>query len=971
MLFKMLKINFHKMKQSYLLLFLTLLFCVAALVVTLLMVRSRKMQEADEVLQAYGNYDLAFCEVTQELEGRLVKDGRFSELGYVYDLGQLSFQESGNLVECGALRDKSTESMYYVNPAMGRYPSGKGEICVDRITLKCNGYSEKLGQKIPVSYVDDSGRKWEKKFELVGIIEVQKHDPEDGVTYSTRTYPEEMYSVTNDRKINFPFAYISMDEAEELFSCDKKHILTNVSPKENTADIFREYIGEKDGQIDRSAVKHMHIDTDHFFGREWAAQCILGKQLESGETSDIVRESMESGNVQEDAYTKYFIPIFMGLIVIISSAGIFDAVRLSMEERRELYGILLSMGMTGIRIMKYMFLEFLLLLLSAVLLGWGAGALGYMGILAVLHKLLYVTLPSALAPDPYFEPYIKLVTRDPWAWSVIIACIVTVVGLCSVSVDLLSMTPVRLGNSAIRKRQRKKHAGSIYHILNRYMGRDSRSQRWIPYFMVVVLMSVSLFGFLFFREKSIRDTDLMAERIESTRIKGMDYYMKATGAIFSGTDQYMHQSGVTEQMYRALEKNDAVETIKGIVGNHSTAVICDKKDMLSAALQEQSEYPASSDTDEHLKYFQFMGVDTEKQGVFHVPTVGVRDEDLDCFRDSVTEGEIHSEKLQSGEEVLVVVRDESLASCFTLGETLPLYDVVRPEELDNSVELLIGDLPEGYRSEEHAYSVTVNGMTRKMYCYESLQKCNTRIGAVICMDEEDSFFFDDNGGNCQVNVITGMGAYQKWGLPNRNYTSVGVKIKSGHDTRVFEREWMRILQEAGYMESIDVYSIIQEKDRRMAQIMAIFYATFAVLLLIGTLCCGNSIAMRIQHMEEEQKILYQLGLGKGRLLWLYIRRYAFMGLVGTVFSAVPVTLYSLLVKYALARNAEAFENDTVEMLYAQHPWMESLPMYNMLNAGFAAALAVCGILAVILLSALVLMQSGRMNRVLGIQEKED
>lgn len=37
--------------------------------------------------------------------------------------------------------------MYYVNPVKGRYPNKKGEICIDRITLKSNGFGGKVRTK--------------------------------------------------------------------------------------------------------------------------------------------------------------------------------------------------------------------------------------------------------------------------------------------------------------------------------------------------------------------------------------------------------------------------------------------------------------------------------------------------------------------------------------------------------------------------------------------------------------------------------------------------------------------------------------------------------------------------------------------------------------------------------------------------------------------------------------------------------
>lgn len=678
--------------------------------------------------------------------------------------------------------------------------------------------------------------------------------------------------------------------------------------------------------------------------------------------------------------TKYFIPIFMGLVMVLSAIGIFDAVRLSMERRREVYGILLSMGMTGKRILRYMLIEFFVLLMSGVFVGWCVGALGYQWILVAIQKIFDIMLPSALALDSYYRPYIEMATRNPWFWSGIIAFLVTVVGVFGVAVDVLSMTPITLEYSVVRKRKRGKYSRGLYSTLNHYVGKESHFQQCLPYIMVCILMAVSVFGFCFFREKSIKDTAQMTERIEDARINGMDYYMKQTDTIFSGAMQYMHQSGVTEEMYQQLEANEAVDEVRGVVCNHSTALIYDKEEMIANVLQPQSEYSEPKDNDVSSRiaseinnqYFQMLGIDTDEQEIFHVPTVGIRDEDLGYFEDAVIQGEIHPEKIQSGEEVLVVLTEESLAPYFMPGDTLPLYDVTRPEELDQSLEFLNGQMPQGFQEEEKSYTVSVDGVTRKLYCYDSLHKCTSRIGAVIWIDpEEDSFFFDRGNGSYQINLMTGSDAFQNWGLSNRNYTSVGVRLKNTEESRQFEQIWMHVLQKAGYMNSIDVYSIIQEKERTIRQTMAIFYAVFVVLLLIGILCTSNSIVMRMRHMESEQKILYQLGLTRGRILWTYIRRYSFMAVVGTVFSILPVGIYSFLVKSALHRIDEALKKDAIDVLFLQKPWMENIPKYDMLNHGFVVAVIVSGILAVLLLSAMVLIQIGWINKVLNITEQEE
>lgn len=978
MLTRMLKISIKRMKRSYLLLFFTLVFGIAALVVSMLMVRTQKMREADTILQDYGNYDIAFCDSTKELEKEIKNDTRFSKLGYVYDFGTVSLTQSGNEINLGALKDQKTEDMLYINPVRGRYPKSEGEICVDRLTLKSGGYSEKLGQQISLSYLDENETIRYRKFKLVGIIEVQKQD--EGAIYTSRKYPEKMFSVDQVNEIGFPLAYISVDEARKIFTKSKRHILANVSLKEKSDDVFSSYLGMENGTVDSSLTEKLHIDIDHVFGREWAAVCIVGKQMENGTISDVLTKSVEQGDVETDVYTKYFIPIFMVLILLISSVGIYDVIRLSVEERREVYGILLGMGMTGLRILGYLVFEFLILLIVSIFAGWGLGSLSYQLALMGIQKIFGIGLPSALMMDEYFGFYIKMATKNPWFWSAVIASLVTVVGIIGVSVDLLSMTPIKLEHSSIHKKRRRKQSRNISYLINHYVGKGSFLENCIPYVMVCVLMSVSIFGFLFFRAKSQDDTRQMTERIENARINGMDYYMKQNSTVLNGTMQYMHNSGVTEEAFDDLKEERSVEEVKGVVENNSTMLLYRSEDMISNVLKPQSEYfnPIDNDVNckldakANLKYFQSMGIDTKKQEVFHIPTIGVRDEDLSSFEDAVIKGEFHPDKLKTGKEVLVVVTDESLASYFVPGEELSLYDVVRPKELDESQEILSGQIPKSYKVKEKSYSVTLDGVTRTYYRYDSLKSCHTRIGAVICVDaEEYSFYFHRGETGYQVNLLTGKNAFKNWGLSNRNYTSVGVRLKDKKGSETFDSTWMRVLKDAKYMDSVDVYSVLRERKRTVQQIMAIFYFVFAVLLLIGMLCISNSIAMRMCGMEKEQVILYNLGLTKNQILNIYIKRYARLGIVGAVFSVIPVVIYTVLEKYASDLIKTANKMDTINALFMQKPWVEIIPKYEMINKEFVVVILSGAVISVIVISLLVLLQNGRLNKTLNLNRQEE
>lgn len=253
-----------------------------------------------------------------------------------------------------------------------------------------------------------------------------------------------------------------------------------------------------------------------------------------------------------------------------------------------------------------------------------------------------------------------------------------------------------------------------------------------------------------------------------------------------------------------------------------------------------------------------------------------------------------------------------------------------------------------------------------------MKSCHTRIGAVICVDaEEYSFYFHRGETGYQVNLLTGKNAFKNWGLSNRNYTSVGVTLKDKKGSETFDSTWMRVLKDAKYMDSVDVYSVLRERERTIQQIMAIFYFVFAVLLLIGMLCIRNSIAMRMCGMEKEQIILYNLGLTKNQILNIYIKRYARLGIVGAVFSVIPVVIYTVLEKYASDLVETAIKMDTTDALFMQKPWVEIIPRYEMINKEFVFVILAGAVISVIVISLLVLLQNGRLNKTLNLNRQEE
>lgn len=932
--------------------------------VSLLMIRSQKLLNIDSYLKYIGNCDIAFGEVSDDIREKLESDERIEQIGYIYDYGEVQFSEKSGTMRVGALKDNISQRMFYINPIKGRYPDKAGEICVDRITLKSNGYDDTIGQKIKLFYQDGDTQK-EKEFKLVGIVELQIQVLNSGVE-CVREYPEEMFNPGNVKTINYPFAYITKEEGEELFEAteNKVHMLINVTEDSDVTEVYDSYTMLEDGERRTD----MHINRNSLFARDKIAYDILGRKEGTSGPSG-VDEVVENGEEQEDAYSKYFVPILSLLIGVVMAVGIFDAVRLSIEERKKNYGILLGMGMTGKRILMHIMAEFVVLVLLAIVAGWGMGNLGYKGIQGFLYRCMEISIPDETMLKKDYGFYINIVTKNPYIWSACVLAVATFIGLAGSVKDLFRMTPLGLAVSNIHKKRRRHFSLNLYHILNSYVGRKSWINILVPYIIISVVMAASVFGFSFFKAKTLTNYSYEISNVKETSANGLDYYMKQEGQLISGANQFMHQSGVTPDMFNELVASEQVKSVKGAVIAHSACLVYDKESFEAAILQQQNIYEEaiSSELQDRIlekarqKRLQYLGIDTKNQDVFNVPIVATSEEELKSFRGKVVAGKIDIEKLKSGKEVVVAVTDETLASKFEVGDTLPLCDVVRPEDIDNSEEWLQGAVPEEHLKDEPAYSVTLEGVTQEFWCYDTLCKMEVEIGAVVALDVSgvDSFYFDEGAGDYTVNLLTVTDAYASWQLPNVNYTRVGVSLKEEKESADFNKIWTKIMKEAGYVTATDIFEIMRQIETEDRKTMSFFYSIIVLLVIVGAMCVGNSFAMRIYQMRKEQQILQLIGMEKKRICWMYIRRYSKTAFIGMIVSVFPTLIYGKMVNTASLLIDNALENDTYDQLILQKPWVK-IPLYRVLEKHFPLTVLLVFLVAILLIVILISLQSGKM-----------
>ena len=898
---RFIRTDIKKSKRNFALFGCTIFLGVIAIVISLLLTRTGKLLYADTLLSDYGNYDVAFCQVSDKLKDVIEKDNRFSELGYVFDQGKYRFLETGNSIEVGAVKDQKTEDMYYVNPVKGRYPNKKGEICIDRITLKSNGLAEKLGQKIQLTCDDTSEN---VTYTLVGIIEVQKQDT--GETYDTRFYPEEMFSTSNMNNVNFPYAYIYPEEVKNPKGI---HILANV-----------------------------------------------------------VSSSMENGNISVDGYTKYLMPVLLLLIFILVLVGIFDSIRMDIRRKYDYYGTLLRLGMNSKKIALFYSMEMLIVLAVTILAGIFCGKWGYEFLISLANDLLNIHLLSVVDFDSFYITYINKVTWNPYTTAAFVVGVSVVVATIINLVQLIRMKPIQYEMKKVTKKKRKFECKNLYYLLNHYMGIDKIRYRILPNIIICLVLVSAVFGYQFFQCKIADDTGNYDAQLKEARIKGFDYYMKQSPVdVYSGYLQYMHNSGVTTEMFQELKSNENVKSAKGAIVDYSTALVVNKTDMLSNKLMQQSEVSeAISDSVNDqidalasVEYLKYLGVDLKKKQVFHTPTIGLSTEEVMSFaKNNLIAGEIDRKKIETGEEVLLMVTDQDLASYFKVGDKLPLVDFIRDKALDESTECMLGQIPKGYENQKSSYKVTVQNVTKEFLCFEKMIPLDARIGGIVLVDADlDSFYFEDDNGVNTVNVLTSTDAFTKWKLPNKNYTRVGVTLKKYNDTALksFDKTWSKYVSEAKYMAQIDVFSILREKQMISKRVMAIFYLLLAVLILLSILSAGNTISMNIFSMKKERMLLNDLGMTKRKIRLLLWMRFGKIGLFGGCISILPVWVYSRIAAYANDLMRNAYENDTYDALILSKPWVEAIPKYDLWNGNLLQTVLVSVAVSLLIIGTIVII----------------
>ncbi len=919
--------NMWKTNQSkiHISLVAIVIFGVASLMMALLFVRTMKMCELSEMLEERGNYDFSFYGVSETCLEALEADNTVEKMGLLHELGEYRVDKSGNKISVGAMEGKATQELVWIPLLKGEYPREEHEICMDRITLKENGYQGELGEEIQLEVDGEI-----KKYSLCGVIELRQGNSEGTIRCLRKTATEDVskyrFGTDTGELRDFPMAYLSYKEAYQKLSTKKTHcFVTLKSMDDNNREKFlvKYYFNEKWDS-------HFCFSSEiELFARLTIQMDLVNKKTfgEYNLSEQKLSSVMESHESAKDIYTEYMIPVLCFLIGFVALISIYNVIRIIVERKKTQFSTLLCLGMKQSVLIKHLLFFYFICYVISLVLGYWIGCEGYEFSLKIWNNL-GVSMPSALHVDEayqYYLPYVKEVTREPWIYPGVVITVAEVLALALGVGPVLGIMPLEIERSKVYK-LKKKRGSTLYEILNRNLGRESFINRCIPCFCICSIMVLAVFGYLFFRCKAEYDYSQLEEHIENVGVGNFDYYMDRTEETIEKENCYLegaHDTGVSQKHFEKLEQCPQVKQIHGLTINRSSALIYPKDDIKCIYLNSQKEQIRS--TKELRKWYKELGV-KKNQKLFNVPTVGVQENDLQQINEWVKdedsfikmEGVLDYKKMASGEEVAVIIKNERQKNAFSLGEELPLCDFVSE-----------GDY--------------------------KIKRFSPKVSAIIYMNEyEDNFYFEDYLG-ATINVLTSKEAFSVWQLPDRNDTRVGVLLNDVSGAEEFQGTWYQALAQAKYMTCFDVGELIYVQEKGQRKVMAVFYTLFIYLILLGgiTICVIVWVAM--QKNQSEMETLSYIGMKKSQLIYMNIRKYVRWILLGGGLSFISVMSFlALCIQCSTMRNV-AFYSGTMEQLSKEKPWIYLIPNFDYGNQPvvLATLAAVLGMLAFISIIVLI------------------
>lgn len=918
----------------------------AALFSSALLIRSNKQMVLEEELCLLGEYDAILYNLTNEEYETIKQQAYISYAGSYLELGYAEKEDNGQLFKLASFEDDESEKMYHMSCLSGRYPIEKDEIAIDSDTAKRLGVKPEVGNRILLNLYDIEKQYLEERcFVISGVFEAS-----DEMAYGGfKRYP-------NAGEIGaYEMPVIFLADSIQLFQPETQCVFIQSeqkSPGELAAacyELFQEQVSS--GEI--------LMESDR--GRQTAYSYVLGITdyiyMEYGEISfESITAAIRNGQVVRDFYSGILVPVLAILILIITFFSVRGMIKSIMDDRREQIAVLRCIGVRRRDIQLELCRDLLCVTLIGCLIGYLLGAFVHILTIYGLQKWFSLKILNAFA----VSVYVRKATGNPFIYPVLAVLIGL---LCAMLPSIWKMTqrmPMELFQKHMKYKRKKKtsslHTKSWIKLLWERMNLFDGSAGVVT----CIVMGTLVFGYVFFCVMTDWES---GQRGMAEKEKGVDAYayVAERSDDFGKADfciENKHDKGIEAEAYEQLQAQDYVEEILAYAWNQSTRITYKQgtlDDDMKCYLERfslRSTEVAETDYERSVleaenAMISAVGYALDEE-IYSLPTIGIPNAAWKVFEDSVVVGELHADKLRTGEEVLLAVSPDELAETlkyFHAGDVLPMSDILLSDEEEAY------DFNHIVAYEDHIVyremTQTEDGydICMKAYAFGKRKDIQTKIGAIIVIDEKNQEYFptwhsfmnseEDGYG---LYAVCGMEAFAEWGLPDYLFTSLKMKLKDGTSWEQVDDEWYAALTGSTGIAIASQKEIHDEYQSLSRRNMCVYYTMFIMLVIFGLVSVSISLYSRIRMNAQEFAYLRAVGMKQRNFCGLLFCVHVMYPLLGIGVSTLPVGMCQLFFMYIrrMIDNGswDGYSVDTI-------PWYHYVPFrYNLYDYHFLGVLLV-------------------------------
>lgn len=836
-------------KKQYLLMITGVIFAMIFSSAILFFASSMNSSSKEMAKINYGDCDSILVNIDAQFMEKAKDDGLIDSFGYAHVIGYAESEKSEDNMGTAVayLDDKATE-LSYIQFIEGSYPQNEGEIALEQATLSRLKISDsKIGDKITLKFYNQNGTELqsesvEKSFKLVGITKNKLTNILDSVGE-----PQKYFKI-------LPSAFVYQGANTDIGG--KENLCAYINYNDNFT-----YKGEKDRWLARyNYYEDANISYEN--------------------TVDIYKDSYAF--MDSDGYTTAVLAVVLvGVLLIASAMGIINSFNSNLKDRKKQIGLFRTVGATK----------------RQIILIYGREAFFISLICAPVSVLIsYFLVKFAikfLGENFIFRPNI-LVLILSGVLGIIFVMLAALVPLFSASriSPMQSIRNIELTRKMKTKKIKSKKSFNTPSLLAKRSLVFHRGKRVLVSIILIFTIVLSCYGFSFLNYSL---DDYSYERYDyEVRSSGYTIYSSlcntGTSAFFSENQRrdillspYVESVTGTKSC-NALVNTDGFDDYEKIAASffsydvYRETYYDDTNGNITVDEITKDNYDSVFLSERAPDYKQLQQQYSMPDDFYNIDLIGVDSASIEKLKNSVIDGQINIDKINSGEEIILLAPRKLALEIENHKEGGYSRSVDTDDQIGSKKDYMATAECQ-YKAGDVIDLSFITGQVNpdapegEYLKFTGKNDYKVKIGAILTdMPEGASSDFGYYGQFSMFTTISGMNKF----CPNLKYENFSIYLK-GECTDEIDEEMTSMLEDlvVSTGEKPYVYSQygVAKDNEQTKQILFISMLAIIILFLsISASIINNSFSSQIREGKREIGTLRAVGASQREIIMSYIRQ---------------------------------------------------------------------------------------------------